>query len=521
MSCKACQAVDREQVENRGQDRARSPGAHAGPPRYGLDFVDRNVGAGRIQLKPQIGAANDPLEREADRLADAVMSGGFAGTISRAAPGSIHRKCAACEEETIRRDPAGPVAADGSAEGAAQAVARGGTPLPPSARSFFSAGFGRDLSKVRIHSDSRAGEAALGIGARAYTLGNDIAFAPGEYAPDRPYGRRLLAHELAHVLQQRDGTPVIRRATYGVGTLPVRNWIAPPANERAHVNEAIAKVDAVVADPATYRECHEQYASRCPGGAQGTLATIWNRARIWRKPGIDPGAYAWAPENGSDIAYTSLGYAQNATDLAATLMHEAGHNCGIRGNDTHWHAELVSNYCMTPGQNSFSLSGGPSLSGGEASFLMSYRRFLGDWAGGRLRGTLGADFNFAGVLSEAAYYGPASERPAHEFGSVMGGLQYRAGGWGGTRYGGISFRLETGLGAGRFTTPPATSGAEPTTGIMPNVVLQVGPRAEFLIKTGDAHVTALSIGAAYRLVQPLNAEARALHGALLSAELNF
>jgi Domain of unknown function (DUF4157) len=61
---------------------------------------------------------------------------------------------------------------------------------------------GFDFSKVRIHSDSRAAASAKSLGARAYTVGSDIVFGPGRYAPDTAEGRRLLAHELTHVVQQ-------------------------------------------------------------------------------------------------------------------------------------------------------------------------------------------------------------------------------------------------------------------------------------------------------------------------------
>jgi hypothetical protein len=494
---------------------ARNGGSARLPPKpYGMAFADG--GSSLI-----VGRINDPAEGEADALAERALAG-FPVPRPRSAAAAIRRACSACAEEEqrgIRRKADGGGDAHGGHAAPAAVsslLSRPGRGLDLSARRFFEGRFAQSFGDVAVHDGPAADLAARSIGARAFTAGRHIAFAEGQYAPGTRDGMRLLAHELTHVLQQRGGSPVIRRATYGSGALQGRNWIPPPAAERPHVDEAMAKIDAVVADPATFRECHEQYASLCPGGGQGTLATIWNRARIWRKPGVDPGAYAWAPTGGSDIAYTSLGYAQNATDLAATLMHEAGHNCGIPGGNTHWHAELVSNYCMTPGQNAFSISAGPSLNGGDPAMFLSYRRFLGDWAGGRLRATLGADFNFVGTLLEAGHPpGP------HEYGSLTGGVQLRAGGWGGTRYGGISFRLETGVGVGRFAMPPATPGAEPPTEILPDVIMQVGPRAEFLIKTGDAHVMPLSVGAAYRLAQPLNSEASALHSALLTLETHF
>ncbi|MGH6843038.1 MAG: hypothetical protein ACREDV_13300, partial [Methylocella sp.] len=217
-------------------------------------------------------------------------------------------------------------------------------------------------------------------------------------------------------------------------------------------------------------------------------------------------------------------YGQSPMDFATTLMHEAGHSCGIPGGDTHWHARLISNYCMGPSRNAISISGGPSLSGTSPLVIFSYRRFLGDWAGGRLRATLGVDLNEIGLISEIAYSGsPEETRPAGEFGSAMVGVHARLGGWGGTRYGGFAFRVETGFGVGRFNLRPAAPGEAPATGVRPDWILQVGPRAEFLVKNPfstneESGVIPFSIGAALRLAVPLNGEAQALQGAVFSLE---
>jgi hypothetical protein len=80
-----------------------------------------------------------------------------------------------------------------------------GQPLASDVQSFFSAAFGHDFSHVRIHADAPAAAAARALGANAYTVGAHIAFAPGLYQPTNPAGMRLLAHELAHVVQQRGG----------------------------------------------------------------------------------------------------------------------------------------------------------------------------------------------------------------------------------------------------------------------------------------------------------------------------
>ncbi len=85
------------------------------------------------------------------------------------------------------------------------ALAGGGHPLGTADREFLEPRFGRDLGHVRIHSDAAAAESARSVGADAYTVGRDIVFAAGQHRPDTARGRRLLAHELAHTIQQGAG----------------------------------------------------------------------------------------------------------------------------------------------------------------------------------------------------------------------------------------------------------------------------------------------------------------------------
>lgn len=82
-----------------------------------------------------------------------------------------------------------------------------GRPLDAGLRRSMEAGFGTSLSDVRVHTDPASAEAVRARRARALTMGRDVFFAPGAWAPATGAGRRLLAHELAHVLQQRRGNP--------------------------------------------------------------------------------------------------------------------------------------------------------------------------------------------------------------------------------------------------------------------------------------------------------------------------
>ena len=78
-------------------------------------------------------------------------------------------------------------------------------PLDLATRAFMEAWFGHGFGRVRVHTDAKAAESARAVNARAYTVGRDVVFGVGQILPDTPSGMRLLAHELAHVVQQRGG----------------------------------------------------------------------------------------------------------------------------------------------------------------------------------------------------------------------------------------------------------------------------------------------------------------------------
>jgi hypothetical protein len=82
-----------------------------------------------------------------------------------------------------------------------------GKPLPASVRAFFEPRFGQDFSAVRIHTDARAAETAQAVNSKAFTVGRNVVFATGQYSPDTSEGKRLLAHELTHVIQQNKKFP--------------------------------------------------------------------------------------------------------------------------------------------------------------------------------------------------------------------------------------------------------------------------------------------------------------------------
>jgi Domain of unknown function (DUF4157) len=130
---------------------------------------------------------------------------------------SLSRKCAACEDEQMQRSAQAPAAVGMPVAPAAvhRVLTQPGRPLDAVTRAFFEPRFGQDFGSVRVHDDALAAQSARAVGARAYTVGNDIAFADTvDTGSER--GRRLIAHELTHTIQQGDGaSPRLRRDVPG------------------------------------------------------------------------------------------------------------------------------------------------------------------------------------------------------------------------------------------------------------------------------------------------------------------
>jgi hypothetical protein len=132
------------------------PGAPENAPRF----------PGGIQAKLKVGAANDPLEHEADRVAEQVMRMPAPEVSASTAPPQVSRKCAECEEEKLQTQPAGPQATAGEAPGIVHEVLRSpGQPLDASTRSYFEPRFGQDFSQVRVHTGTSAEQSARDVNA--------------------------------------------------------------------------------------------------------------------------------------------------------------------------------------------------------------------------------------------------------------------------------------------------------------------------------------------------------------------
>jgi hypothetical protein len=137
-----------------------------------------------------MGSSNDPLEPEADRIADRVMADSSVPAIS-GVPRHILRFAAQLS-----------ALASVAPAGVDQVLASPGWPLDPVLRQEMQERFGHDFSKVRVHTDAPAAESARAANALAYTVGDHIVFGAGRYAPESLEGRKLLVHELTHTVQQ-------------------------------------------------------------------------------------------------------------------------------------------------------------------------------------------------------------------------------------------------------------------------------------------------------------------------------
>jgi hypothetical protein len=147
-----------------------------------------------IQAKIKIGAPDDKYEREADKMADRVM---------RMSEPHIQRQSSDKQQVELQATPLNAPASGGKTDAKIDSLKGDGQTLPRSTRQFFESRMGYDFSDVRIYSGANAAEAAQSVNARAFTLGNRLVFNHGEYAPDSDAGKRLIAHELTHSLQQK------------------------------------------------------------------------------------------------------------------------------------------------------------------------------------------------------------------------------------------------------------------------------------------------------------------------------
>jgi len=510
-----------------------------------------------IQPKLAIGQPNEKYEREADAVAQQVVS---------SSDPTIQAKCAGCEkeehlqkqsvpgeeelqmqpieeeeeilqtqsmdeEEDLQKKPSLQLKNDATVQSRTEASrliqsrinsSRGsGRLLDSTTRNFMENRMHTDFSRVNIHTGEKAVQMNRDLGARAFTAGSDIYFNKGEYRPETNEGKKLLAHELTHTVQQGAvGTPHIQRMRIGAGNPPQRfamfNGRPVPQDDREVVSGAIEKIREVVNNPSQYPKCHNYFRDECPTAGRNSLPQMFNNAVLWKAD--KPGALAFTWANTHDIAYTQSGYNSGSTHLARTLVHELLHNCGIPSGDSHHLADVAGLYCIG-NDNDLLVSMGPALGADIIYLMISYRRLLRNLASGHIQLNAGTDINVMGIGSEIGSAISGIDLTSGEFASLTLGLRGRANiGWGGERYGGITGNLDLGLDVGRFRLSDASP--EASTEITPGFVMQAGLGAEFYIPIG-AEAIPVSINAMYRMVRPLNPQAEMIHGLLGGIGFSF
>ena len=181
--------------------------------RFAHDFSEIPIHASEakaIQTKLVINRPGDSYEQEADRVSEQIM---------RMPEPRVQRKCACggtpgptgeCEEcgkkrlslQRMSLNVAGPVAGGFALPIVHDVLRSPARSLDPQTRAFMEPHFGHDFSRVRIHADPGASRAADAVQAQAFTVGSDIVFGRGKFEPSTPAGRKLVTHELTHVVQQ-------------------------------------------------------------------------------------------------------------------------------------------------------------------------------------------------------------------------------------------------------------------------------------------------------------------------------
>jgi hypothetical protein len=264
-----------------------------------------------LQAKLRVGAADSASEREADRMAERVI-----GPAHGDAPSST------------LRSPGAPLPLP--IEARVDSVRAGGQPLPQPLRQYFEPRFGVDFSAVRLHTGSAASQAAEDLHARAFTVGRDVVLGDGEYRPDSSDGRRLLAHELAHTVQQGGVDGAAGTVGTHVARQPVEEEPAPPP---ASPWKPGTQCDRENRENTDFPRTHIDRVSIDLGDMASGLTLRWvNPTGLTLPTGgfaISPGA-GLCCDNCDDEATSQLAH-HNCTPKGSWRVHDKG--CLLPGSD--------------------------------------------------------------------------------------------------------------------------------------------------------------------------------------------
>jgi len=282
---------------------------------YGNRAVQRLLASGSVQAKLTVGPAGDQYEKEADHVADQVMKMPAPSSAARGQP-SVQRQGEEdapavqasplsnsitpllqrqAEEEdapavqTKRQDPRAGFEAGSAIENQLQNQQGSGSPLPGETRSFMEERFAADFSGVRVHTGGEASQLNRQLSAQAFTHGQDIYLSDGKYNPSSSEGKRLLAHELTHTIQQTGG--VHRKAAVAVSTAPAGKiqrelWTRNQLTAKGGEVGAKAKVAKFFGKASTYNKILnllDQYAQASKDQKLALLSKLQDLVSAWLK----------------------------------------------------------------------------------------------------------------------------------------------------------------------------------------------------------------------------------------------
>ena len=326
-----------------------------------------------LQAKLKINPPGDRYEQEADRMAETVM---------RSPAPAVRRMPITPLLQRAATAPGG-MAAPASVD---QVLSSPGQPLDAGTRAFMEPRFGHNFSRVRIHTDAQAAASAQAVQARAYTVGSDMVFGAGQYAPGTAAGRRLLAHELTHVVQQQGGTSALRRqeapaplsgpeeaeqralmAPRFPGCSPndrrrldhqllrARTWVRVAHSELAAEGARLNSPSGIITLTGSALNTH--FHTRRPAHIQRILSgldRILNRLergrRNWRCT-FDHGCWRTCRGGSRVLACTTVSdpvfvcprhFSKADSEGSLTLIHEAAHQAGMPGDTYEWKRQYAN-----------------------------------------------------------------------------------------------------------------------------------------------------------------------------------
>ncbi len=324
------------------------------------------VNTPHIAAKLSLGAPDDPMEHEAEAVAERVMR----------APAQhfVQRKCAECEqEEKLHRketESAHPIEVGTGASVSAEisrgieATRPGGSAMDHHTLDFMENRFGASFSEVKIHKDAASAQLAGSLSAQAFTIGKEIYFNENKYNPDSDDGKRLLAHELTHVVQQNSGinAKLIQRACHDSSN-PSRPVAACPEGAtnvsrqaQGDANVSDARAEAIIATASAtgtnsakaMQVVNDILCSYMPGQA----AKVRNISYYAGDPGLVTQSVGSGASARGDIcvgdsflnATTRSGISRRVLQLAHELEHIDQYRSGMAGQGNHPEREFLAFY---------------------------------------------------------------------------------------------------------------------------------------------------------------------------------